>query len=949
MIKVSLSLPYYENSIFSKSHRSSRKGIETVITLFNDAYKVLGKKELADLFSTNSDKYYKVTLFDKAGFERHKCISCGKFFWSLADRSCCPDHELYGFLGNPPTSKRLDYIDTWKEVEAFFRSNEHSIISRYPVVCRWRDDLYFTIASIVDFQRVIENKVFFELPSNPLLVPQMCIRFNDIENVGRSGRHYTTFCMLGQTCDADAPGGYWKDRCLDLDYQLLTRTLGIDPQAITFVEDVWMGAGAFGYSLEYFANGLELGNAVFTEFEGNENDYRPMKHRIIDMGAGLERFSWITMGTPTSYDCTFAPVIKEMINKTGTTADIEVLGNYFRFVSSKLERGDADLRALKSSFSKGLKMSFEELNRIVSPFEAIYTVAEHTRTLLFAISDGSIPSNVGGGYNLRVILRRALSILERLGWRFKLDEIADIHIGYLKRMYPELEEHVNDVRTILQIEYNRYSESKERMDAITSSIKTKKQSLSVDDLIRLYESDGITPELLVESGAIDTIPTAFYTKLAELHESHHSSSTLRPISGIEDLPPTRLLYYENGSITEFDSKVLAVAEDKYAILDQTAFYPRGGGQEPDTGEIAGIKVLDVIKQDQIVVHKVSSLRGLLPGMIVRGHVNPRRRDLITKHHTATHILNASARNTLGPWVWQNSAFKDEGYARLDITHHSSLTREEIEGIERTANKIVRRDTPVLINTFDRIDAERNYSFRIYQGGVVPSGTVRIVNIKDWDIEACGGTHVNRTGEIGLIKILKTERIQDGVVRLEFVAGEAAINHVEKQDNQLNTISRSLGASKEKIVESLRKSIDDADETKRKLKTIMRKTMPFVLKSISNDAKIISSDGTKLFSTYDEELDEDYYISIGEVATQKDPHLIFVALLGKGQGVRVVAFVGLDARKRVKASQIAHRLSEQLGGSGGGNEGFGQGGGRFKNKVREAISSLEEMISETIGQ
>jgi alanyl-tRNA synthetase len=187
------------------------------------------------------------------------------------------------------------------------------------------------------------------------------------------------------------------------------------------------------------------------------------------------------------------------------------------------------------------------------------------------------------------------------------------------------------------------------------------------------------------------------------------------------------------------------------------------------------------------------------------------------------------------------------------------------------------------------------------------------------------------------------------VRLEFVAGEAAIDYVEKQDNQLNTISRSLGASKEKVVESLQKSIDDADETKRKLKTIMRKTMPFVMKSISNDAKIISSDGTKLFSTFDEELDEDYYISIGEVATQKDPQLIFVALLGKGQGIRVVAFVGQDARKRIKAGQIAHRLSEQLGGSGGGNEGFGQGGGRFKNKVREAISSLEEMISETIGQ
>jgi alanyl-tRNA synthetase len=909
----------------------------------------LGKKELSALFSANPDRYYKVALFDKVGFRRHKCILCGKFFWSLVDRAVCPDHEAYGFLGSPPTSKRLDYIDTWKEVETFFGSNGHAIVNRYPVVCRWRDDLYYTVASIVDFQRVVQNKVFFELPANPLVVPQMCVRFNDIENVGLSGRHYTTFCMIGQTCDADEEGGYWKDRCLELDYQLLTKVLGIDPKAITFVEDVWMGAGAFGYSLEYFVNGLELGNAVFTEFEGNENEYRTMKHRIIDMGAGLERFSWITMGTPTSYDCTFGPVVKEMMSKTGTMLNKEILESYFKFVSNALERTESDLRALKATFAKEIKISYEDLNRIVNPFEAMYTVADHTRTLLFAISDGSIPSNVGGGYNLRVILRRALAILERMGWNFNLAEIADIHIGYLRRMYPELQEHVNDVKTILQIESNRYLGSKERMNSITLSIKGKKQSLSVDDLIRLYESDGITPEFLVESGVIENIPQAFYVKLSELHESHHTSYNLRLITGIEELQPTRLLYYEHNSITEADARILAIIENEYVILDQTIFYPRGGGQEPDTGDIEGIKVLDVIKQNEIVIHKISSSKVLLPGMKVRIRINPRRRDRITKHHTATHIVNASTRSILGPWVWQNSAFKDEGYARLDITHHSSLTREEIEGIERAANRVVRQDNPVIIDTFDRIDAERNYSFRIYQGGVVPSSTVRIVNIKDWDIEACGGTHVSRTGEIGLIKIFRTERIQDGVVRLEFVAGEAALDYVEKQDNQLNSISRILGASKEKVVESLRKSVDEADETKRKLKAIARKTLPSVMNSIFKDSKVISSDGIKLFSTYDEELGEDYYISLGETATQSDPYLIFVVLIGKGQGIRVITFAGEVARKRIKAGDLAHQLSQTLGGSGGGNAAFGQGGGKLRHKIRETMSSLEEMVSQTIGR
>ena len=141
----------------------------------------------------------------------------------------------------------------------------------------------------------MENKVVFELPSNPLLVPQIDLRFNDIENVGLTGRHYTGFCMIGQTCNADADGGYWKDRCIELDYELLTSRLGIQSHEIVFVEDVWLGAGAFGYSLEYYVNGLELGNAVFTEFEGNENSHHVMDNKIIDMGAGLERLSWITM------------------------------------------------------------------------------------------------------------------------------------------------------------------------------------------------------------------------------------------------------------------------------------------------------------------------------------------------------------------------------------------------------------------------------------------------------------------------------------------------------------------------------------------------------------------------------------------------------------------------------------------------------------------------------
>ena len=908
----------------------------------------MGKKELASLFSSDPDRYYKVSLFDKLGFMRKKCVRCGKFFWTLeTTRELCPDHENYSFIGKPPTNKHLDYVNAWKETERFFKAKDHAIVRRYPVVCRWREDLYFTIASIINFQRVVGNQVVFEIPANPLIVPQMCLRFNDIENVGVSGRHYTGFCMIGQTCNADSQGGYWKDRCIELDFGMLTKGLGIKSEDITFVEDVWMGAGAFGYSLEYFVRGLELGNAVFTEFEGNENDYRIMPNRIIDMGAGLERFSWITMGTPTSYDCCFGPVMAKMVDMTGTDSDNEIQAKYFELVSSKAEHitsTSSSIRDLKLLIAKDMKISEERLNAYIAPFEAIYTILDHLRTLVFAISDGALPSNVGGGYNLRVILRRVLSILERVGWKsvIKVEDVADMHIDYLRQMYPELEEHRQDVRTILRLEASRYASSLERMNSVTTSLKSSKKvrELTVDDLIRLYESDGITPDFLMEQEIIQSIPSTFYTKLAQLHISQASSQTSKPIHGLDGLPPTKLLYYQDESMLEFCARVLRIVNGKYVVLDQTAFYPRGGGQEPDTGEIEGIKVLEVTKQADVVLHKIESDCSFEKEQIVYARVNGLRRDLITKHHSATHVLNSASRNTLGSWVWQNSAFKEENYGRLDITHHSSLTKEEVQKIEQMANKVIRENHPITIKTYDRGNAEQQFSFRIYQGGVVPTNNVRIVNIKEWDVEACGGTHVKNTGEIGLVKILKSERIQDGVVRLEFVAGAAAVHYIQQMDSQLVSIGQTLGAAREKVVESFNKAMEDAEAAKKKIRTMLRVVSIPIAKSISEEAKKLRS-GIHLYTTYSEDLDEDYHIAIGEKAIELDRDLVYVALVSKGEGIRVIVFAGEVACKKVKASAIAKQVSSTLGGSGGGDDRFGQGGGKSKDRMKEALLSAEE--------
>ena len=266
--------------------------------------------------------------------------------------------------------------------------------------------------------------------------------------------------------------------------------------------------------------------------------------------------------------------------------------------------------------------------------------------------------------------------------------------------------------------------------------------------------------------------------------------------------------------------------DNYVVLDRTSFYARGGGQEPDHGKIDNYEVVDVTKHGDIIVHE---LKGGIPkqGETVSCIINSTRRDRITKNHTSTHVINTSARSVLGSWVWQHSAFKDEDHARLDITHHSALTDEEVLQIEQAANSIIEQNIPVKIENFDRGTAEQKYGFRIYQGGVVPVKSVRIVSIGDLDIEACGGTHVKKTSEIEQVKITKTKRIQDGVVRIEFVSGNTAKEFALKKQQNVES------EQEEEKIKELQK------EKRFERKQMDREKIPKIIESFSQCAQGLS--------------------------------------------------------------------------------------------------------------
>jgi len=458
-------------------------------------------------------------------------------------------------------------------------------------------------------------------------------------------------------------------------------------------------------------------------------------------------------------------------------------------------------------------------------------------------------------------------------------------------------------------------------------------------LIRLYESDGVTPDYLKEMKVISDIPSTFYSKLSQLHQSKKQKE--QDQVSLEKLPDTELLYYGDDP-KEFDAKVLK-SFDKYVVLDKTSFYARGGGQEPDHGTIEKFEVVDVVKHGNVVVHE---LKNGIPkeGSTVSCVIDSKRRDGITKNHTSTHILNSSTRSVLGSWVWQHSAFKEEDHARLDITHHSALTDDETAKIEKLANSIVEKNMSVTIESFDRGTAEQKYGFKIYQGGIVPVKSVRIVSIEDFDVEACGGTHVKKTGEIELIKITRTKRIQDGVVRIEFVSGPTALDYTKQHDASIIKKSAEL---KEKM---------EMKEKRREKKQELRERFPILVDSIiqskigTNIVDEIIVDMTEsgkpnFCSTISDQYDELFHTSLGQKLIEKDPWMVYCGVFEDGDKIRTIIYSGEQAAKYKKAVDIAKLVSEMLGGAGGGNQRFAQGGGKEKFKKNDAIEKAKAMVLE----
>lgn len=903
---------------------------------------------------------YQLEYFKREGFVRKICKKCGMPFWTRdPEREVCGDApcEPYQFIGNPMFARHS--VEEMREAYlSYFERNGHTRISRYPVAARWRDDIYLTIASIADFQPYVTGGIC-PPPANPLTISQPCIRLNDLDNVGRSGRHFTCFEMMAHHAfNTDDHPVYWKDHCVEL-CSGFVESIGGDLANLTFKENPWFGGGNAGASVEVLMGGLEVATLVFMNLSRKNSgkpqvmidgkDYYEMPLRIVDTGYGLERFAWASQGTPTAYDAVFPEMIPRLLNAAGMEDRLDnpefahILGMNAKFAGLMDIRGEK-LHDLRQKVADATGVSLAKLEEMIVPMENIYALCDHTRCLAYMLGDLIVPSNVREGYLARLVLRRSIRMMQEAG----VDEdLGDLVVAQMEKIgLSQFEQEPAIVREIISREVEKYDATIERgtrtVQRVGQTYVKKNQPVPLEELITLYDSHGIPVDLmgriLTETGAQFEIPDDFDSQIADMHSENEGEKPVSPLSKYADriagLPATRKSYYERPTDMEFEATVVDVFDD-YVILDHTLFYPAGGGQPSDTGMFvtmdAMIRVEEVVKSGDVILHKVRG-PGLKRGDRVKGVVDEERRWALMRHHSGTHVILRAAKEVLGPHIHQAGSQLSTDTARLDIRHYTHITPEQLKQIEIVANRLVMENLPVMIKVESRTKAEQKFGFALYQGGVPPGKELRIVQMGA-EVQACAGTHCQSTGEIGPIKLLRLEHIQDGVERVEFAAGFAALEAMQHIQTLLNTSADTLSVQTENLPASVERFFTEWKDQRKEIERLRAKIADLELSRLEG----VMVNGTEVVIKQVDVSRKELVTVAGAVAGRGG----IAVLLTTADGIGVVAASGVT--DKVHAGQLVSAVCAELGGKGGGKENLAQGAGTDPAKIPDAIAKADDFI------
>ncbi|MCI4347143.1 MAG: alanine--tRNA ligase [Thermoplasmata archaeon] len=845
---------------------------------------------------------YDLKFFHQEGFHRRACQSCGAAFWALGDLDRCQEEPCtpYSFIGASGFNRALLTSEMRETFLSFFEKNGHTRIRRYPIVARWRNDVFFTQASIYDFQPWVTSGQI-PPPANPLTISQPCLRLNDLQEIGRSSRYFSQFEMMAHLA-FNRPGHevYFKDRTTELCHGLFTRELGADPRKISYKEEEWEGGGNLGPSLSVGLQGLELATLVFMEYVRDGDQLKPMPLTVVDTGYGLERSTWLSQGTPTAYEAVF--------------------GEFY-----------------------------DELRTVLLPHEAAI-LADHARAVNFLITDGVVPSNAKEGYYARLLIRRMLRILARAQGSPDFLHIIDRSGREIARSYPEVGANRDDLHRVLQAEVERYEESIKRgrvqVRRMEERLEKEGRRVGVEDLVDWYDSLGLPPDVAVEELRVPpTVPDNFYALVADRHaadkpEKEYSETGSGLPEPPTDTPATEVLYYLDPYTLSFRSHVLWSHRD-WVVLDRTFFYPTGGGQITDTGRLGEVPVVEVARRGPWVLHHLERAQKFRPGEEVHGHIDADRRRQLMAHHTATHILNGALRSVLGPHVWQSGAFKGTDVARIDITHYRPLSMVELREVERLANRIVSENRPVKSYFESRTEAERRFGFTLYQGGAVPGKELRIVEVEGFDVEACGGTHCTHTSEVGAIQVLDTDRIQDGVVRLSYVAGDRAVIVREERDAALHEAARLLAVPPEKVPTAVSRLLAELEEIRRAGRQGEKRDLGNLAEELEADTEMTGPVGTVTL-TVGRPLPVTR-AQLQELSRQLTRLPGRVAILPAESEGRGILFVG-SSSPAVPADLVLEAMRPLFDGKGGGNSSAATAQGDPGEPLLKALAAGRESVT-----
>ncbi|MEN3815946.1 MAG: alanine--tRNA ligase [Bacillus velezensis] len=863
----------------------------------------------------------------------------------------------------------------------FFKEKGHAVEPSASLVPHEDPSLLWINSGVATLKKYFDGRV---VPENPRIVnAQKSIRTNDIENVGKTARHHTFFEMLGNF----SIGDYFKEEAITWAWEFLTseKWIGFDPELLSVTvhpEDeeaytLWaekigvpeeriirlegnfwdIGEGPSGPNTEIFYDRgekygndpsdselypggendryLEVWNLVFSEFNHNpDGTYTPLPKKNIDTGMGLERMVSVIQDVPTNFDTDlFMPIIEATERISGDTYGKD---------------------AVKDT--------------------AFKVIADHIRTVAFAVSDGALPSNEGRGYVLRRLLRRAVRYAKTIGIsRPFMYELVPTVAGIMDAFYPEVKEKQEFIAKVIKTEEERFHETlNEGLAILSDVIKKEKEKgsgiISGKDVFKLYDTYGFPVELTEEYAEDEQMKVDHKGFEAEMEKQRERARNARQDVGsmqvqggaLRDI--TAESTFVGYSSVKAEAKVIELLHDGQLIseaqegdtvqilLDKTPFYAESGGQIGDRGvlrsEQAVVTIKDVKKAPNGQhVHEGTVDSGTIQkGASVTAEVEDQMRSGVVKNHTATHLLHQALKDVLGTHVNQAGSLVTENRLRFDFSHFGQVTKEELERIEGNVNEKIWESIPVAIDLKPINEAKEMGAMALF--GEKYGDIVRVVQVGDYSLELCGGCHVTNTAEIGLFKIVSESGIGAGTRRIEAVTGKGAYQEMNSQLSLLQHAADELKSNVKDVPKRIQSLQAELKEAQRENESLLSKLGNVEAGAILSKVKDIG--GVKVLAEKVNAKDMNHLRTMVDDLKAKLGSAVIILGAVQNEKVNLSAGVTKDLiEKGLHAGKMVKQAAEVCGGGGGGRPDMAQAGGKQPEKLEEALASAEDWIKSVL--